>query len=87
MEHRWKWSWSHAIAPQLKSLLVKPKLRAAKIYWMRLIYARNRPGVVAISMSWGGAEFSDEVKLDSHFLTVREKLLFFASSGDKRQRR
>jgi subtilase family serine protease len=33
-------------------------------------------------MSWGGAEFSDEVSLDSHFVDSSGKITFFASSGD-----
>ena len=33
-------------------------------------------------MSWGGAEFSDEVQLDSHFQSPNNRITFFASSGD-----
>ena len=29
-------------------------------------YARNLPGVVAVSMSWGGSEFSGETAFDCY---------------------
>jgi len=38
-------------------------------------YARKIPGG-GNSMSWGGAEFSDEVSLDNHFVDGSGKLLF-----------
>jgi subtilase family serine protease len=74
--------WSHAIAPQAKILLVEAKTQSGKNLLDAIDYARQQPGVVAISMSWGGAEFSDEVKLDSHFVDPSGKITFFASSGD-----
>ncbi len=74
--------WSHAIAPQAKILLVEAKTPSGKNLLDAIDYARQQPGVVAISMSWGGAEFSDEAKLDSHFQDSSGKITFFASSGD-----
>ncbi len=74
--------WSHAIAPQAKILLVEAKTPSGKNLLAAIDYARQQPGVVAISMSWGGAEFSDEAKLDSHFQDSSGKITFFASSGD-----
>jgi subtilase family serine protease len=74
--------WSHAIAPQAKILLVEAKTPSGQNLLDAIDYARKQPGVVAISMSWGGAEFSDEVKLDSHFVDSSGKITFFASSGD-----
>lgn len=44
-------------------------------------YAAGRSDVVAISMSWGGTEFPEEVGLDSHFIS-KSGAVFFASSGD-----
>ena len=44
-------------------------------------YASGRSGVVAVSMSWGGPEFSDETTLDSHFVS-KSGIVYFASSGD-----
>ena len=74
--------WSHAIAPQAKILLVEAKTPSGQNLLNAIDYARKFPGVVAISMSWGGAEFSDETSLDSHFVDPSGKITFFASSGD-----
>ena len=43
-----------------------------------------RPGVVAVSMSWGGSEFSGETSYDSYFTTPggHNGVTFVASSGD-----
>ncbi len=74
--------WSHAIAPHAKILLIEAKTPSGKNLLDAIDYARKRAGVVAISMSWGGAEFSDEVSLDSHF-AASSGITFFASSGDE----
>jgi subtilase family serine protease len=74
--------WSHAIAPQAKILLVEAKTPSGQNLLNAIDYARKQAGVVAISMSWGGAEFSDEVTLDNHFIDPSGKITFFASSGD-----
>ncbi len=73
--------WSHAIAPQAKILLVEAKTPSGQNLLDAIDYAVKQKDVVAISMSWGGAEFSDEVNLDSHFIG-NNKVSFFASSGD-----
>jgi subtilase family serine protease len=76
--------WAHAIAPNAKILLIEeandtsiPGAAAA------IDYARNRPDVVAISMSWGVSEgiISNETDYDSYF-TSSYGATFFASSGD-----
>jgi subtilase family serine protease len=74
--------WAHAIAPQAKILLVEAKTPSGQNLLDAIDYARQYPGVVAISMSWGGSEFSDETLLDSHFSDSSGKITFFASSGD-----
>ena len=74
--------WAHAIAPGAKILLVEAKTASGANLMNAVDYARNRSDVVAISMSWGGDEFSDEATLDSHF-TSKYGALFFASSGDE----
>lgn len=74
--------WSHAIAPQAKILLVEAKTPSGQNLLDAIDYARKQPGIVAVSMSWGGAEFSDEVKLDNYFVDPSGKITFFASSGD-----
>ena len=43
-------------------------------------YATSQPGVVAVSMSWGGNETSNENSFDTHF--NKAGITFFAASGD-----
>ncbi len=74
--------WAHAIAPQAKILLVQAKTESGANLMDAVDYARNRSDVVAVSMSWGGGEFSSETSLDSHF-TSPYGASFFASSGDE----
>jgi hypothetical protein len=76
--------WAHAIAPGAKILLVE----ANNASWTNLAagvrYAASQPGVVAVSMSFGGGEFSSETTLDSTFTTPsgHAGVTFVASSGD-----
>ena len=74
--------WAHAIAPKAKILLVEAKTPSGNNLLDAIDYAAKRSGVAAVSMSWGGAEFSDEISLDSHFKNASSKITFFASSGD-----
>ena len=77
--------WAHAIAPAAKILLVEAVTSSGKNLLAAIAYARAQKDVVAISMSWGGDEFADEVSLDSHFTPVvggNPNVTFFASSGD-----
>jgi subtilase family serine protease len=73
--------WSHAIAPNAKILLVEATTPSGANLLKAVDYAAGRTGVVAVSMSWGGGEFSEETSLDSHFKSV-SGAIFFASSGD-----
>jgi subtilase family serine protease len=73
--------WAHAIAPQAKILLVEAKTPSGANLLSAIDYAANRKDVVAVSMSWGGDEFSDETSYDTHFKS-RYGAVFFASSGD-----
>jgi len=72
---------AHAIAPDAKILLVEAKSASGTDLLAAVDYARNRSDVVAISMSWGGGEFSSEALYDSYF-TSAYGATFFASSGD-----
>lgn len=72
--------WAHAIAPTAKILLVEAKSNKGTDLLKAVDYARNRARVVAISLSWGGDEFSSETVFDDHF--VSSKATFFAASGD-----
>ena len=85
--------WAHAIAPKAKIMLVEAKTPSGANLLSAIDYAAKQKGVIAVSMSWGGAEFSDEATLDSHFAanvggatsgtkTGSGPIAFFASSGD-----
>ena len=73
--------WAHAIAPQAKILLVEARTASLTDLLSAVNYARNQPDVVAISMSWGGSEFSGQTTYNSYF-TSNYGAVFFASSGD-----
>ncbi|MEY4722650.1 MAG: hypothetical protein RLZZ324_163 [Candidatus Parcubacteria bacterium] len=73
--------WAHAIAPNAKILLVEAKSASGTDLLNAVNYARNQPDVVAVSMSWGGGEFSGEASYDQYFTSVYGAT-FFASSGD-----
>jgi subtilase family serine protease len=72
--------WAHAIAPQATILLVEARSNSLTDLLAAVNYATSYPGVVAVSMSWGGSEFSTETSYDSYFAT--SGIVFFASSGD-----
>jgi subtilase family serine protease len=84
--------WAHAIAPSATIMLVEAKTESGANLLAAIDYARAQKGVVAVSMSWGGAEFSDELSYDSHFAPATgttsggasstSAIAFFASSGD-----
>lgn len=76
--------WAHAIAPGASILLVEAKSAAYTDLIAAVNYARSQPGVVAVSMSWGGGEFSGETTYDATFTTPsgHAGVSFFASSGD-----
>ena len=73
--------WAHAIAPNANILLVEAKSSSLTDLLSAVSYAKAQPNVVAVSMSWGGAEFSTETAYDSYF-TSSSGIVFFASSGD-----
>ena len=73
--------WAHAIAPNAKILLVEARSASGNDLLAAVDYARSRPDVVAISMSWGGGEFSTEAASDYHF-TSPYGATFFTASGD-----
>lgn len=73
--------WAHAIAPDAKILLVQARSNSGTDLLDAIDYARGRSDVRAISMSWGGDEFSSEGFFETHF-TSSFGATFFASSGD-----
>ncbi len=72
--------WAHAIAPQAKVLLVEAASTSNVDLLAAVDYATSYPGVVAVSMSWGGPEFVWENTMDNHF--NKQGITFFAASGD-----
>ena len=76
--------WAHAVAPGASILLVEANSNSYSDLMTAVNFARNQPGVVAISMSWGGGEFSGETTYDATFTTPAGHggVAFFASSGD-----
>jgi subtilase family serine protease len=73
--------WAHAIAPNAKIMLVEAVTPSGANLLKAVDYAATVKDASAISMSWGGAEFPEELSLDSHFKSV-SGAPFFASSGD-----
>lgn len=73
--------WAHAIAPNAKILLIEATTPSGANLLKAVDYAAAQSDVVAISMSWGGAEFPEEATMDSHFIS-KSGAIFFASSGD-----
>jgi subtilase family serine protease len=76
--------WSHAIAPKANILLVEANDSSYTNLFTAVQYAAKQTGVVAVSMSWGGGEFSGENTYDSVFTTPsgHSGVTFIASSGD-----
>jgi hypothetical protein len=73
--------WAHAIAPNARILLVEAKSNSFTDLFNAINYATSRQDVVAVSMSWGGAEFIGQRTYNSIF-TSNHGIVFFASSGD-----
>ena len=76
--------WTHAIAPKAKIMLVEALSASDADLRGAVDYARRQPGVVVVSMSWGGDEFSSELGYDSTFTTPagHAGVAFVASAGD-----
>ena len=76
--------WAHAVAPGAEILLVEAADNSMTNLMTAVAYAAGAPGVVAVSMSWGGGEFSGETTYDRYFTTPPNHggVTFLASSGD-----
>ncbi len=77
--------WVHAIAPDANILLVEAKSASdADLIETAVPWAASQPGVVAVSMSFSGSEFSGENTLDSYFTTPagHAGVTFLAATGD-----
>jgi nitrate reductase NapAB chaperone NapD len=76
--------WAHAIAPGANILVVEAQSQTLADLLSAVDTARNAPGVVAVSMSWGFNEMADEASDDGHFTTPagHAGITFVAASGD-----
>jgi hypothetical protein len=76
--------WAHAIAPGAKILVVEASAPTLQGLVSAVNVARNTPGVVAVSMSWGFDEFRNETAYNNIFTTPSgdQGITFLASSGD-----
>jgi hypothetical protein len=83
--------WAHAIAPKANLLLVEAPSSSLADLLRAVDFARQQPGVVAVSMSWGGSEFAGETSYDHYFMTpaghiggsgLPGGITFVAASGD-----
>jgi nitrate reductase NapAB chaperone NapD len=76
--------WAHAIAPAANILVVEAQSQSRHSLITAVNAARNTPGVVAISMSWGFSETANESSYNSIFTTPagHQGITFLAASGD-----
>src|SRR5207245_7934636 len=83
--------WAHAIAPGANILLVEAIGAYDGAMMAAVDYARQQPGVVAVSMSWGEPESPFQGFYDSHFTTPPDHtggsglpggVTFVAASGE-----
>lgn len=84
LEYNMDVQWVHAIAPKANILLVLANDLSYANTYQAIDYARHQPGVVAVSMSFGGGEFPGVNQMDSVFTTPagHTGITFVASSGD-----
>ncbi len=76
--------WAHATAPGANILLVEASSNSYGDLLSAVQYAAKQSGVVAVSMSWGGGEFSSETAYDSFLAapSTNPGVVFVNSSGD-----
>jgi len=76
--------WAHAIAPGADILVVEANSQSIQDLLAAVNTARNTPGVVAVSMSWGFSETPNATSYDTYFMTPNghQGITFIASSGD-----
>jgi hypothetical protein len=72
--------WAHAVAPAANIVLVECDSINSNDLYQGVIVAASYPGVSAVSISWGTAEFSGEQAYDSDF--SHAGVTFVASTGD-----
>ncbi len=75
---------AHLVAPAANLVIVEAKPGTVYDLITAIKAVETLPSVSVISMSWGGAEFQGQLKLDSTFTTPKGHtgITFIASSGD-----
>ncbi len=75
---------AHAIAPAANILVVEARSPSLNDLLSAVNYARSYTGVVAVSMSWGGSDFTGQSSYDNTFTTPsgHAGVTFVAASGD-----
>lgn len=76
--------WAHALAPGASILMVEARSDSAPDMLEAVDIARNTPGVVVVSMSWGFPETPGQRVYDAHFTTPAGQpgITFVSASGD-----
>jgi subtilase family serine protease len=76
--------WAHAIAPAANILVVEANSANDSDLFSAVATAAKQAGVVAVSMSWGGGEASNETTFDKYMTTPsgHQGVTFLVSSGD-----
>jgi subtilase family serine protease len=86
--------WAHAIAPKAHILLVEASSASTSNLLSAVDYARSQPGVVVVSMSWGGHESPFDTYNDDYLTTpaghiggygLAGGVSFVSASGDNGQ--
>ncbi len=77
--------WAHAMAPRANIVLVEANSDNISDLLAAARTAADMPSVSVVSMSWGNAEFPNEINYDSYFTTPAGHtggVTFVAASGD-----
>jgi hypothetical protein len=72
---------AHLIAPAANILLVEAASNSTSALLSAVQVANQTPGVVAVSMSWGGSEFGISSGTDAKYFST-PGITYFAASGD-----
>jgi hypothetical protein len=77
--------WAHAMAPGANIILVEANLLTGPDLNAAIVTAGKQPGVVAVSMSFGGGEYPGEVSEDSKLFNSASTpdVVYVASTGDQ----
>ncbi|MCJ7690189.1 MAG: S53 family peptidase, partial [Clostridiaceae bacterium] len=72
--------WAHALAPCAKIVLVEAESSTCIDMFQAVDVGNTVPNVCAVSMSWGGFEWSSEMAFDAHL--KQPGVIYVAAAGD-----